>query len=916
MSGLLKFNMDERMTGTIVFVDDDDDDCSNCSIQSVDDVNKPDVRRGILRNPKNNHQSVYVNKQPVHYQTSSPNVPRRPVSGTEIHEGASIFWPDWEIKTKPHYHQNEAPEIGFTSDLRETTGNKASSAESWETHGCGSNAVVRKKLTVRFSPEAEDACMGGNEQHMRRSSDEFRRYAECHHKQDHGDSERRRLNIGRIAENKFNDGRNYCSVSDSTSSATRTDSFKTGRKWYHFSFRSNKNRGKTSPEIENQPRSVPQLIHAEPRSVDKQDEFRCRGRREMRDTSTYRDDETCRALAVQGYQLLPSSVSEPEQLGGQGRWGESSLQDWNQRVLSTDDLRRSPMIGHESRKSRGAAVRRSRSTVGDDRRRTAISSPTPESAVRFHARRNSTHLTDHGPPSTTGEIAAVAVEPRALTSTDQQARLGWYYGLDGPQPPATTHSVTYYTRHSDQVNVSTGIESKRNSNDTGYPPSVTATGGEVVWSGHSWTTPRQLRTSMTPVEGGGGRTAIMSNGVSMSHEMNTVLSSNVASNYIRRRGSYLPVTRLQSQNWTLERHWNVGRELPLITVTPATDERRRRRLPITETQESTTTIQGHSRPRDYTAIYAWSPELPAMTTTTTTSAMKRSSTFADEWNLARSDVNGYIDPASHRGTPIIEPACRPYLTVNRPLFFSATNFSYGGDFVDMRGICRAVVSAADLLQIELFYRSHKTEVISCACAARLYFASVRRHSSIPGTVAAATQSEVADAARWYPTTAVGVPVIILDCGGSRCRDRKLSLVLAEVGSGFALWRDAMDHLTCYRVVTGDFHCLRFSHDHSRLAGLRFADPDAADTFSRQLDAIMSGPGGNALLNLSSDKLASKLGDADFRSSYYASQSSTSDAQSVAKSATKLRPKLKKCDISGPCCFEHITKFESIPGFLV
>ena len=234
----------------------------------------------------------------------------------------------------------------------------------------------------------------------------------------------------------------------------------------------------------------------------------------------------------------------------------------------------------------------------------------------------------------------------------------------------------------------------------------------------------------------------------------------------------------------------------------------------------------------------------------------------------------------------------------------------------MRGICRAVVSAADLLQIELFYRSHKTEVISCTCAARLYFASVRRHSSIPGTGAATTQSEVTtDAARWYPTTAVGVPVIILDCGGSRCRDRKLSLVLAEVGSGFALWRDAMDHLTCYRVITGDFHCLRFSHDHSRLAGLRFADTDAADTFSRQLDAIMSGPGGNALLNLSTDKLAGKLGDADFRSSYYAFQSSTSDAQSVAKSA-KLRPKLNKCDISGPCCFEHITKFESIPGFLV
>jgi len=336
--------------------------------------------------------------------------------------------------------------------------------------------------------------------------------------------------------------------------------------------------------------------------------------------------------------------------------------------------------------------------------------------------------------------------------------------------------------------------------------------------------------------------------------------------------------------------------------------------PTSEPQLSTTLTQSHPRPRDYTAIYAWAPELPA--------TMKRSSTF-DDWNPMRSDVNGYIDPSRHRGIPTVDPSDRqllPSSTANRrqegPRLFSATNFSHVGDFVDMRGICRAAVSAADLLQVELFYRSNKTEVISCACAARLYLASVRRHSSIPGLGGGATQPEVTDAARWYPTTAVGVPVIVLDCGGSRCRDRKLNLVLAEVGSGFALWRDAVDHLTCYRAVTADFHSLRFSHDHSRLAGLRFADPQAAETFSRQLDAITSGPAGNALLNLSSaDRCDGKLGDADFRSSLYALQNSTSDAKSVTKAA-KLRPKLKKCDISGPCCFEHITKFEAIPGFLV
>ena len=364
-------------------------------------------------------------------------------------------------------------------------------------------------------------------------------------------------------------------------------------------------------------------------------------------------------------------------------------------------------------------------------------------------------------------------------------------------------------------------------------------------------------------------------------------------------------------------------------MTPATDELRRRRrpppAPVKQPAATTTTMaQSQSRPRDYTAIYAWHSEHPPPPPPL--SAMKRSATFGcDESNPVRSDADGYVDLASHRNSvqPPSDRERRPSATTDRRhdgphQFVARTNCSHCGDFVDMRGICRAVVTAADRLQIELFYRSNKTEVISCACAARLYFASARRHSSIPGSgggAASATQPEVADAVRWYPTTAVGVPVIVLDCGGSRCRDRKLNIVLAEVGSGFALWRDTVDHLTGYRAVANDFHSLRFSHDHSRLAGLRFADPTAAETFGHQLHTITSGPAGDALLNLCVDRRSGKLGDADFQSSYFAFHRPISDTKSATK-MPNLRPKLKKYDISGPCCFEHITKFESVPGFLV
>ena len=774
------------MTSSIVFADDgdDDDEGSNCSIQSADDVSKPDTRRGILRNRTNNHEILNIDKRSAQHLIYSPSRSHRPVRGPDsmLQGGPGIFWPDWEI-TKQHYYRNSVSQAGDTTD-RGQTGNEASRVESWETHETGSNGVARKKHTVRFSPEADDACTIGIGQgtHL---SDEFK--GQVHAEQVQGHPERRRLNVGRIAENKFNDGRNMCYISDAGASMTKTDSPKVGRKWYHFSFRSNKNRDKAGAKVESQSRIDPQTIYAEPRSTDEKAKPRCRGRREMRETLSYEVNDTdngyVRSLAAQGYRLLSSSVSEPEQLGGYGRRGGSSTQEWNQRVRSTTstyDLRRSPTVRHDDRKWRGAAVRRSRSTVGDDRRRQTTSSPTP--SMNIPTRRNSTDLADDSPSATMKAISALANGPGALP-TPNPSPLGWYYGLGGTfdrQLAATTHDATYYVRQSEQQNLATSVEPKLDEtekSDAGYCNTATA-GGEVnvVWSGQSWTTPRQLRTSMTPVEVERNRTVMLSNGESTNHAMNSILSSNVASNYIVRRESFVPVTRMQGENWTLEKHWNVVRALPEIQVTPATDECRQRRFPTSEKPLlPATTIHSQHHPRDYTAIYAWSSELPA------TTAMKRSATFGEHWNPTRSNADGYIEPAKHRGVPMVYPADRQLCSTadqrpEGPRFFSRSNCSYCGDFIDMRGICRAVVAAADLLQIELFYRSHKTEVISCACAARLYFASIRRHSSILGSGAAPTQPEVADAARWYPTTAVGVPVIVLDCGGSRCRDRKLSLV--------------------------------------------------------------------------------------------------------------------------------------------
>jgi len=51
----------------------------------------------------------------------------------------------------------------------------------------------------------------------------------------------------------------------------------------------------------------------------------------------------------------------------------------------------------------------------------------------------------------------------------------------------------------------------------------------------------------------------------------------------------------------------------------------------------------------------------------------------------------------------------------------------------------------------------------------------------------------------------GVPVLLLDLGGSRSRGRGVRLVLAERGSGLALWYDTLDNLSSYAAQARGQH---------------------------------------------------------------------------------------------------------------
>ncbi|XP_013794698.1 uncharacterized protein LOC106478683 [Limulus polyphemus] len=170
----------------------------------------------------------------------------------------------------------------------------------------------------------------------------------------------------------------------------------------------------------------------------------------------------------------------------------------------------------------------------------------------------------------------------------------------------------------------------------------------------------------------------------------------------------------------------------------------------------------------------------------------------------------------------------------------------------------------DIAQVETFFRSHKTFVFVCQCLANLYLRKAEGEWELAQT---------------------GVPVLLFDKGETRARNkRRLKLVLAEKGTGFILWHDVIDNLTNYQAQDNSFHTLFLSTDHSQMGGFSFENKTAARQFHEQVDLLTSDP-----LNIS-----------------------LSVPKAKGKNAKKKLEKIKlpqKCDISLPCCFEHVTSID-------
>ena len=179
---------------------------------------------------------------------------------------------------------------------------------------------------------------------------------------------------------------------------------------------------------------------------------------------------------------------------------------------------------------------------------------------------------------------------------------------------------------------------------------------------------------------------------------------------------------------------------------------------------------------------------------------------------------------------------------------------------------REGVTEQDLLQVETFYRSHKTEVYVGGCLVNVFFGSSKvEHDQ-------------------WTFSCTGIPVLVLD-SGEHLRERRLHIVIAEKGTGFTLWKDVIDNLTGYKAPNSNFHTLHLSTNHTQLAGLSFDDAGCASEFFSHIYRLTSDPNDELL----------KIGK-----------------QKKKKSVKEKKRKVKlpkKTEISQPCCFVHVTKLD-------
>lgn len=217
-----------------------------------------------------------------------------------------------------------------------------------------------------------------------------------------------------------------------------------------------------------------------------------------------------------------------------------------------------------------------------------------------------------------------------------------------------------------------------------------------------------------------------------------------------------------------------------------------------------------------------------------------------------------------------------------------------------------MLTELELLRVETFFRGHQTQIFVGKSLANLYLRQAKslvglnRCSSQPDVCVRTLQRQTDRLTDWQ-LKFTGIPVVLLDLGGTKSRRlRRIQLILAERGTGFTLWCDTIDNLSNYEAAGPTFHTMRTSTDHRQIAGLSFDSADAAQQLFRHIEKLTSDP---ANIRLSTPKRASRT------SSLLRFWTGNKNNQ-VPKKKTAKTVLPRKCDISQPCFFQHVTSVDS------
>ncbi|XP_023024619.2 uncharacterized protein [Leptinotarsa decemlineata] len=176
-----------------------------------------------------------------------------------------------------------------------------------------------------------------------------------------------------------------------------------------------------------------------------------------------------------------------------------------------------------------------------------------------------------------------------------------------------------------------------------------------------------------------------------------------------------------------------------------------------------------------------------------------------------------------------------------------------------------LISEIERQQVETFFKGLKTQIYVSGSLANLY---------------TKTPSE-----QDWQLKYTGIPVVILDVGESRARDkRKIQIALSERGTCFMLWSDTIDNLSSYKVDGPSFHTMRYSSDHTLQVGFSFDNAPHAHEMWTHIERLVACPENISL-------------------------STPGKKKKKEKKPPKPAPLPPKSHISQPCCFQHITSVD-------